>query len=252
MYSIKQSQRRKAQTKITVRIGNAEFNVMNLNFSPEGDMYIFPPIKKAGLHLSLHQSGHVHIKDKFGYHEDIDFFNEKMINEGVLSDIRKMRYQPEHNEDVLVVPIPKCLPNVIPENSLPRRIDIDTLGILDEVLTQNICVVNAERIWEATRFLGTDTSLVLDQEEEKIAILDNPNEFAISFELHDNAGLKMFEKTIVGKLLLPPIQKLIARIEQLESDGKIDLSSWLPKDIDETSIGEKINKVMKNFKLKRL
>lgn len=47
-------------------------SVVKVRRSKKGGKYVVVEIPESGLHISIHRSGHVHVKDKTGLHADIE------------------------------------------------------------------------------------------------------------------------------------------------------------------------------------
>ncbi|MFQ6119735.1 MAG: hypothetical protein ACE5KE_07595 [Methanosarcinales archaeon] len=153
---------------LKIKMGNQGFFKLSSN---KGNIYCIPyflyldqnnPLHSSGLHLSIHSSGHTHIRsEKLNIHEDIDLkslLNLTLLNltlpDFAVNFYNKFQYQPDHNEKVLVIPISK-----IQTNKSGNEVVIDFSEIMSAVqsLIQSSYTIKTEQL----QLLKSD-ALVLD------------------------------------------------------------------------------------------
>jgi len=84
--------------------GDYYWKMGELKQTKEGkEVYFAIPIPHVGLHLSFHESGEMHLKDKFGFEERLNLINLYNSKEEIISDFSSVLYHPKHDEEVIVM-----------------------------------------------------------------------------------------------------------------------------------------------------
>lgn len=211
----------------------------NLDYRPKGDLYIaLLPQSSSGLHMSLHPSGETHIKNDFGLYEPVNLCVP--ADNELESYLKKMTYNPDHGEDVLVLSCPENYKSYVQQSS-KNNINLDIKPILENTPYYQIPVERLTRYFQLSPF---ETHVVLDETNNSIAIYNKRLGISLNFSKEVSTFEKQVETMPFLKYLWQPMKKAIEHENELVKERKIPSYQYIPKEIE-------LNKLISKIKVKR-
>jgi hypothetical protein len=236
------------KTKISFSFDSYKLPLFNISSTQKGDCYIALPIFPSGLHVSLHASGKAHIRDNFELDEPLNFnlMNGFDANE-LKSSLRKMAYNPDHGEDVLVLSYPQNYEGYVQQPS-NKSVNLDIKSALNDVLISTpIYQVPVEKLPKYYQRSPLETHMVLDETNNSIAIYNKRHGFQWTMEVSTFG--KEIESMPFLKDIMQPIKRAIDHTNKLVRQGEIR-SQIIPKET-ESKIDFELNKLHSRIKIKK-
>ncbi len=216
-----------------------QFPPFILDCRPKGDIIIpLLSVSSSGLHLSLHPSGKMHMKDDYGFYEPVDFCIPDAHE--TESYLKKMAYTPDHGEDVLVLSIPENYEGYI-QQSNKNNINLDIKPILKTTPYYQIPVEKLSRYFQISPL---ETYIVLDETNNSIAIYNKRIGISLNFSMEVSTFEKQVETMPFIKYLMQPMKKAIEHENELLKEGKIPSYQFIQKGIE-------LNKIISKIKIKK-
>ncbi len=223
--------------------------LFDLDIRPKGDVIIAIPYSDSGLHITLHASGKMHIRDRFGFDEPMKFdipnsFEAKEF-------LRKMVYNPDHGEDVLVLSYPENNMGYIQQSS-NKNVNLDIESILMDTLIGNpLYQVPVEILPRYFQVSPLETHVVIDKTNNSFVTYNKGAGIMLSFSMEISNIQKQMESMPFIKDLMQPIKKAIYHTNDLANQGKVKMQHQnIPKEI-ESNIDSKLEKQFSKIKIKR-
>ncbi|AEA47836.1 hypothetical protein [Archaeoglobus veneficus] len=228
--------------KLEITIG--DLTLFEIKQTKKGkEAYIIFPIPDLGTHISLHQSGKMHIKDKYGLKEDITEPRYESVGE-LLSDFSNFLYTPKAKEVICVRY--KMSTGVISG----KKIDLLKLFDYTHLSDIQVCEISTALEKLSRRQSRTETYQIIDPLKGRIILKPVIGNIVFAYPTDPNSVNNLFQ-TKLGRGLLNPIDRYF----QKRSDV---IDSWLSqiptdkiaKEVDgifENKVKE-IEEMIKNFK----
>jgi hypothetical protein len=226
--------------------------LFDFDIRPKGDVIIAIPYSDSGLHITRHASGKMHIRDKFGFDEPMNFDMPNSFETKELKRfIRKMAYNPDHGEDVLVLSYPENYEGYIQQSS-NKNVNFDIESILMDTLIGNpVFQVPVETLPRYFQVSPLETHIVIDKTNNSFATYNKGAGIMLNFSMEIVNIQKQMESMPFIKDLMQPIKKAICHTNDLVNQGKVKMQHQnIPKEI-ESNIDSKLEKQSSKIKIKR-
>jgi hypothetical protein len=239
-----------SKTRISFSFNSYQLPLFNIASTQKGDCYIAFPICSSGLHVSLHASGKVHIRDKFGFDEPMNFNTTNGFDANELTSyLRKIAYNPDHGEDVLVLSYPENYEGYVQQSS-NKSVNLDIKSALNDALISTpLYQVPVEKLPKYYQRSPLETHMVLDETNNSIAIYNKRHGVSLNFSMEVNTFGKEIESMPFLRDIMQPIKRAIDHTNKLVSQGEIR-SQIIPKET-ESNIDFELNKLQSKIKIKR-
>lgn len=227
--------------------------LINIASTQRGDLYFAFPFSSSGLHMSLHESGKAHIKDNFGFFEPIDLNMPKDLDISELkSYLRKVSYNPDHGEDVLVISYPESFNGTYAQQFSNKNMYLDFMPLLTDTLTKTpLYQVPVETLPKYFQASPLETHIIIDETNNSFAIYNKRIRISLNFSMEESTVEKQIESMPFLKHIMQPMKKAIDHSNELASQGKIQISPQnIPKKI-ESNIDLKLNQLYSKIKIKK-
>ncbi len=193
-----------------------QFQLFNLDYRPKGDCIIAFPFTKSGLHISLHASGKAHIKDDFELYEPLNFDMPKSFDINELKRcLRKMTYNPDHGENVLVLSYPENY-----EYPNQKNVNLDLISVIKETLIDTpFYLLPVESLPRYFQTSPLKTHIIIDETANSFVFHNTRKRTSLNFSMEESI-MKQIETMPFLKQLMQPVRKAIDHTDELVCKGR--------------------------------
>ncbi len=222
--------------------------LFDFDIRPKGDVIIAMPYSDSGLHITLHASGKMHMSDNFEFDEPMKFdipnsFEAKEF-------FKKMAYNPNHGEDVLVISYAENYEDYLQQSS-NKNVNLNIKSILMNTLIGNpLYQVPVEILPRYFQASPLETHVVIDKTNNSFAIYNKSAGIMLCFSMEISNIQNQMESMPFIKDLMQPIKKAICHTNDLANQGKVKFLQNIPKEI-ESNIYSKLESQFSKIKIKR-
>jgi hypothetical protein len=249
------------RTEFHASLGDMRVKILKMHATPRGDLYVICPIGDAGLHLAMHPSGEIHVKDKFGFNEvvehlDLQTLDSDEILEEIVEKVAGIGYSPTRSNDVFLFQLPERLApfeDLSSSEFFPRHVDFDVLRMAEGFLGCGMYVTPADNVPDVIESHGLGRSLVIDPGTHTLSYFEKGcTDFGISLEIDEMGLPKWLRQTKLGKAFVEPAICMMDRARELQSLGLVDPRSMISGQLDRGFMDDYVKRLSRGLFVKRI